>query len=127
VEIARRALEAATLKPKPDWPTTNALYHPDHELVAVMGETHSGAEGYRDWMQVMDETSDSWEVRVEEATAIDDDRVLLVWSGTIRSRQSHAAASQRSAALMTIRDGKVLRTEIHPSPERALEAAGLSE
>jgi ketosteroid isomerase-like protein len=127
VEIARRAWEAATRRPKPDWPTTNALYHPDHELVAVMGETHRGAAGYRDWITVMEEAAESWEVGVEEATDLDKDRVLLVWTGAIRGRQSHAAAKQQSAAILTIQDGKVTRTEIYASPEQALEAVGLAE
>jgi ketosteroid isomerase-like protein len=91
-----------------------------------MGETHRGAEGYRDWMTVMNEASESWEVSVEEVTAIDEDRVLLVWAGMIRGKQSHAAVRQRSASIMTIQDGKVTRTETYASPEQALEAAGLS-
>ena len=124
VEIARRAYEAATRRPKPDWPTVNALYHPNHELVAVMGETHRGADGFRDWMTAMNEASESWRMDIQEMTAIDSDRVLVIWEGRIRGRQSHADVSQAGAAILTVRDGQVTRTEIYPSPEQGREAAG---
>jgi ketosteroid isomerase-like protein len=92
-----------------------------------MGETHRGAAGFRDWLTVWNEASESWNMDIEEVTAIDSDRVVLVWAGTIRGKQSHAVVSQRGAAVMTVQDGKVTRTEMYPSPEQALQAARLTE
>jgi hypothetical protein len=33
VELVTRAIRAATARPKPDFATMNALFHPDHVLV----------------------------------------------------------------------------------------------
>jgi ketosteroid isomerase-like protein len=70
----------------------------------------------------MGETLESWEASVEEVTVVDDDRVLLVWAGTVRGKRSGAAAGQRGASIMTVRNGKVTRTENYLSREQALEA-----
>jgi ketosteroid isomerase-like protein len=90
---------------------------------AIEGEEpRRGAQGYREYLKEMGETLESWEASVEEVTAIDDDRVLLVWTGTVRGKRSGAAAGQRGAAIMTVRDGKVTRTENYLSRDQALEA-----
>jgi hypothetical protein len=67
-----------------------------------------------------------WETRVEEVRAIDDARVLAVTPTIIRTR-SGVSLEQRMGAVVTVREGKVMRTELYPSPEEALEAAGLHE
>ena len=36
-------------------------------------------------------------------------------------------AEQRFGCIVTVRDGKIVRTEVYPSPEQALEALGLRE
>jgi ketosteroid isomerase-like protein len=64
---------------------------------------------------------------LEEVTEIDHQRVLAVLSTKVRGRQSGAATEQRLAAVLTAREGKVVRTQLYGSPEKALEAAGLSE
>jgi hypothetical protein len=52
VEIARRAMTAAFQRPKPDFATVNALYHPDHELISglsdVEGRSFPGIRGFRE-------------------------------------------------------------------------------
>jgi ketosteroid isomerase-like protein len=60
-------------------------------------------------------------------TAIDDDRVLVTWVPLLRGKQSGAVGSQRAAAVITVRDGKIVRSELYSSREQALEAVGLSE
>jgi ketosteroid isomerase-like protein len=131
VEIARRAYEAATRRPKPDFATVNALYHPDHELVTAMerleGETRLGAGGFREMLGTFDESFESWQVRIERVSVIDDARVLLTWTGTVQGKQSGAPAEQRGAAIMTVQDEKVTRTETYTSVEEALKAVGLVE
>ena len=131
LETARRAWEAANERPKPDFATVNALYHPDHELVAVTdsleGGTRLGAQGFREWLGEIEHTFESWTSRVEEVKAIDDERVLLLWVGTFMGKQSGAGAEQRGGAVLIFKDGKISRTEVYPSVEGAREAAGLSE
>ena len=132
VEIAVQAWQAAVRRPKPDFTTVNALYDPAHEFVSLMnpmegGRVLRGAQGYREYLTEMGEALESWEARLEEATAIDEERVLLIWSGTLRGKRSGAPASQRGAAMLTVRNGKVTRTENYSSRDQALEAANLKE
>ena len=42
VEIVRRAFEAICRKPKPDFETMNALYHPDHAFVPLVHRIEGG-------------------------------------------------------------------------------------
>jgi ketosteroid isomerase-like protein len=131
VEIARQAFQAALRKPKPDFETVNALFHPDHDLVSLMrfrsGPSLRGAEGFREWLKERDEAFGSWEAKLEKSKAIDAERALLVLSFGIQGRQSGVPYEQRMGVVVTVRNGKVIRTETYASPEEALEATGLSE
>ena len=130
VEIVRAAVEATMRRPKPDWETMNALFHPDHEFlprdVGLVGGGVRGAQGYREWLTSISETLE-WEAKLAEVTEIDHERVLAVTPTKFRGKQSGAETEQRIAAVVTVREGKVVRTELFQSPEQALEAAGLSE
>jgi hypothetical protein len=51
LDLVVRATQAALKRPKPDFETVNALYHPDHVLVPLAANTlgegeAKGAEGY---------------------------------------------------------------------------------
>ena len=131
MEIVRAAVEATMRRPKPDWETMNALFHPDHEFlprdVGLVGGSVRGAQGYREWLTSWSETMDTVEVKLAEVTEIDHERVLAVTPTRFRGRQSGAETEQRIAAVVTVREGKVVRTELFQSPKQALEAAGLSE
>src|SRR5579859_6504481 len=129
-EIVRRGLEAAN-PAKPDFATINEVYHPDHEFVALAsafeGGSYRGARGYRDWLQSAQNAGD-WEMRVEQVTAIGADRVLAVTPTSFQGKSSGVPLrEERVASIMTVREGKIIRTEVYPSPEEALEAAGLKE
>jgi ketosteroid isomerase-like protein len=131
VEIVRAAIEAVLRRPNPDWETINALYHPDHEFLPrdvelEGGGSRRGARGYRDWRTSAAEAIE-WEGTLAEVTEIDDERVLAVAPTKFRGRQSGVEIELRHASIITVREGKVVRTEIHASPEQALESAGLRE
>jgi ketosteroid isomerase-like protein len=108
----------------------NALFHPDHEFLGrdagLEGGGVRGARGYREWLSSISETME-WEVTLAEVTEIDHERVLAVTPTKFRGRQSGAETEQRIAAVVTVREGQVVRTELFQSPEQAREAAGLSE
>ena len=131
VEIARRAFEAVCRKPKPDFETMNALYHPDHEFVSLIqrieGGVARGGRGYRDWLAENDESWERWDVRLEQVRGIDGDRVLVDTTFTGLSKRGGVPVEQRSTAIVTVRSGKIVRTQLYSSVEQALEAAGLSE
>jgi ketosteroid isomerase-like protein len=131
VDVVRRAFEALYRRPDPDFDTVNVLFHPDHELIsrieALEGGSRRGVRGYREWLSDVGETVD-WESTLESVRQIDDDRVLAVMPTSFTGRQSGIALdSQRLATIVTVRDGQIGRSEVHTSPDEALEAAGLSE
>ena len=131
VEVVRRAIEAVTRRPKPDFATVNELYDPDHEYVsrieALEGGARRGARGYREWLADAEEAFD-WESRLERVTQIDETRVLAVTPTRIRGKHSGVVVEDRElACLVTLRAGKIIRSELFLSPAEALEAVGLSE
>jgi len=128
VEIARRAYEAGTRRPKPDLATVNALYHPDHELVTPLsrleGTSFHGAAGFREWFTSRPEDWDEMAFRLDEATAIDDSRVLLATTFTALSRRGGVPVEQQQGLIVTVQDGKVTRTDAFNSLDEARAAAG---
>jgi ketosteroid isomerase-like protein len=130
VAIVRRAMEAAFRKPEPDYPTVNDLYNPDHEFISLVdaleGEKHSGARGYREWRRNVQDAVE-YSSRLGDVTEIDEDRVLAIMPTSTRGKSSGIALEeQRFGCIVTVRGGKIIRTEVYPSPEEALEAAGLA-
>jgi ketosteroid isomerase-like protein len=131
VEIVRRAFQATTRQPKPDFDTINALYHPDHVFVAaisgVEGRSYRGAKGFRDYLREMDEVWTGRESRLDRVEVIDAERVM--WAGVNSGRSQHAGVPQEwpFANVSTIRDGKMVATVNYGSVEKALEAVGLAE
>jgi ketosteroid isomerase-like protein len=129
VEIVRRGIEAAISRPEPDWTTVNDLYHPAHEFVSLIsaleGGSVRGARGYRDFLRSIGETVQS-KSRLEQLTEIDKERVLAITPTRHEGRSSGVALEeQQFACIVTVRDGKIVRTELYSSPEEALKAAGL--
>jgi ketosteroid isomerase-like protein len=128
VEIVRRAFEARYRRPDPDFATVNAIFSPEHEFIsrieALEGGSRRGLRGYREWEKEMAETVD-WESTFESAREIDDGRILVVLPTRLRGKQSGLEVdNQRLGAIVTVRDGTIVRTEVHSSPDAALEAAG---
>ena len=130
VGLARRAIEAALHTPKPDFATMNELYHPEHEFISLVdaleGDRHIGGRGYRDWLVGAGEAV-AWESSLEAIREVDDERVVAVMRMRGEGVSSGVPWEQPHACLMTIRDGKVVRTLVYPSFEDALKAVGLAE
>ena len=130
VEVVRRAAEAVFRRPKPDFETINKLFHPEHEFVSVTsaleGRSWRGGFGFRDFLTSFGESME-WTGEVESATELDPERVLLVAVVTTRGKSSDVGLSDRRWVVMTVREGKVVRTETYPSRGDALEAVGLRE
>jgi ketosteroid isomerase-like protein len=131
VEIVRRGIEAAIRRPKPDFATMNDVFHPDHEFVSLVdsaleGGSHRGMDGYRDWLLGIEETVQP-RSRLEQVTEIDEERVLAIAPTRHEGRSSGVVLpEERVACIVTVRDGKIIRTELYSSPEEALEAVGLA-
>jgi ketosteroid isomerase-like protein len=128
LELVRRAFEAMTRSPKPDFATVNALYHPEHEFVSIPsrlnGASQRGARGAREWLTALGETWQSYEWDLEEVSELDDYRVLLVAVMKARTRHAGLPLEQRLWCVVTVREGKLTRTETHLSRQEALNAVG---
>jgi ketosteroid isomerase-like protein len=127
VEIARRAYEAGTRRP-PDLETVNALYHRDHELVTPLsrleGATYDGMAGFREWFSSRDEDWDSLEFELERADRVDDERVLVAARFRGRGKRGHVRVEEVLGLVMTVRKGRVVRTEAFTTVEEAVAATG---
>ena len=55
------------------------------------------------------------------------DQVVAVVTGRLRHKDSSTEIENRTGHLWTIREGAEVSTRIIPQPDKALEAAGLSE
>lgn len=139
VELVTRAVRAATARPKPDFATMNALFHPDHVFVPrntfdtdeVRGargyQAHLREQGQAGLSEAPAEAAVSWEADLEGAVDVSGDKVLCVVSARFRGSASGAELSERQWVVVTVRDGQVSRTEMYSDPAEALEAVGLRE
>jgi ketosteroid isomerase-like protein len=132
VDLVMRAIRAAIRQPKPDFETVNALYHPDHVIVSVVaaklgGEAEAvGAAGFKAWLEDREGVI-NWEGELEGAVDVAPGTVLAVLTIRLSGRSSGAHTEQRVWSVVTVRDGKITRTETYTDPAEALEAVRLRE
>lgn len=126
VEIARRAYEAGTRRPRPDFETVNALYHRDHELVTPLsrleGASYDGMEGFREWFSSRVEDWDELAFELEGAARIDAERVLVAARFSGRGKRGGVRIEEVQGQVMTVRDGRVVRTEAFSTVDEAIAA-----
>jgi ketosteroid isomerase-like protein len=141
VEVIRRALKAMTLAQahrrrdgsfrERDTLRAFALLASDHELIPYMtrveGTSFRGAEGYRRWIERLDDAWESYEVTPEQFIEVDGDRVLVAYRFCAQSRLQGIPVDEQLAWIVTVRDGKLARTEAYASVSEALKAVGLEE
>lgn len=123
-------MRAVLARPKPDFETVNALFHPDHVLVpfdasTLGGADAKGARGYKAWLE---QTADAleWEAELKGAVDVGPHKVLVVTLNRNRGASSGAETEDRVWSVVTVTNGKLTRTEAYLDPAKALEAAGLS-
>lgn len=126
LELAERAIRAATARPKPDYETVNALYSEAHELVpagAASGveEEGRGVDGYRAWRDGL-ESAGAIEHVFVSAVDLGPEKVLAVTVARLVGRTSGTPAEQRIWSVVTIRNRKITRTEAFTDARSALAA-----
>jgi ketosteroid isomerase-like protein len=84
---------------------------------------YRGFDGLRTFQSSWDESWASVELEPQEFIEAGD-QVVSVVRQLGRGRLSGAEVEQRFAQLWTLRDGKIVRMEMHPTREAALKAAG---
>ena len=115
-----------------DFPRVMSRYAEDVELVVdpvafLNGGTFKGRDAvgqwFGDWFRTFEP---GYRFDIEETRDLGD-VVFLSATHHGRGRASGAEVHGQTGYLHTVRDGKIVRVEIYPSPAAALEAAGLRE
>ena len=110
------------------------LWHPEIEIrnwaeSPVPGPYH-GHKGLRVWFRDVNDPDAALDIQLfelEEVVDVDESRVLTFQRATGRGRSTGLGFEQRWGSIIGVRDGKISSAFGYPTPERALEAAGLSE
>jgi ketosteroid isomerase-like protein len=109
-----------------------SAYDPEIEYVLAPDVFESGTyhgyegmeRGFRSgWL-------DSWSdlrIEAEEFRTASDGQIVVLVHQTGIGKTSGVTAETHGAHVWTLRDGKVVRLEVHANREQALEAAGLRE
>ena len=131
VEIVRRGYERYEAG---DLEGVAALFSDDAEMADAGGlgiagtaaGRRVGPEGFLRATEEVQEAFDDYSIEAEEFIDAGEAVVVRVRiSG--RGRASAAMLETRLAHVWVLRDGKVIRGEVYPDRDEALEAAGLSE
>ena len=132
VDLVMRAIRAVISQPKPDFGTMNALFHADHVLVSIAADKLGsegeavGASGYKEWVEAQQDIV-SFETELGGAIDVGPDTVIAVMTIRFQGASSGATTDQRVWAVMTVKDGKITRTENYIDPAEALEAVRFQE
>ena len=130
VELVRRAWAAAWSKP-PDWALLAALYHPDHvfesDYGGVNNTAYRGASGFQEFLADQDETWDDWRHQLDDVIDAGRDAVVVEARLVAQGRHSAVTVDQPYGVVVTISDGRIVRTQAFVALQEALEAVGLSE
>jgi ketosteroid isomerase-like protein len=130
VDLVRRGWEAAASKP-PDWAVLNEVYHRDHELESEWGGINNalyrGAAGFRESLVDQDETWEEWRPELCEVIDAGGDCVVVKARLQTRGRHSAVPVDRLFGVLVSIRDGRIVRTRAFNTVEEALDAVGATE
>ena len=126
LDLVVRAHRALSRRPKPDFDTVNALYHPEHVLrtlqASQLGEDEiKGARAHKAYLEQQAEIM-PYELEFEGAVDLSRELVLTVSTARFRGVASGAELERRIWSLVTVADGKITRTELFSDPLEALEA-----
>jgi len=91
------------------------------------GGVVEGSRGYRDWIANNDASWETWETTITQVLALDADRVLVETVFKAISKRGGVPVEQPIAGIITVREGKVVRSELFGSRADALEAVGMRE
>ncbi len=111
-------------------PGPGDLLDPDVEYVnpdgAIEPGTRRGIEAFAAAIEQLLEGWSKWEMEPEQFTAVAD-RVAVVVSYRGTARASGVEIEGRESALVTVRDGRIVRYEWFHGPDDALRALGTEE
>jgi ketosteroid isomerase-like protein len=126
VEIVRSIYESLN---DGDWDTAFRLTDRDFEVTFQRrpnAGTHRGREAIRAVVEDQREAFEAWIIEVEQIVD-SGDQIVAVIKSHLRPRGTDAEFEMRNGHIWLIRDGVAVSLRGFPSPEDALEAAGLRE
>ena len=91
------------------------------------GSVYHGHEGMRELWNLWRTEFDDFSIQADEIRDLGDERILSLAHWQFRGRASGVMVESQLALLMTVRDGKIVRSEDYLSHAEALKAVGLSE
>jgi ketosteroid isomerase-like protein len=112
----------------PEGMETLGYMNPDVEWnPAFSSETYSGPlEIARGWDELL-EAAANYSLKLLEVTDLENDRVLAVFGPSLEGRTSGILVDAAIFAVVTLRDGLIVRVDEYTDRRGALEAVGLSE
>ena len=90
------------------------------------GSLYHGHEGMRELWNLWRSEFDDFSIQADEIRDLGDERILSLAHWQFRGRASGILVESQLALLMTLRDGKIVRSEDYLSHQEALEDVGLS-
>ena len=93
-------------------------------VLGISGHAYLGHEGIRQYFEDVASAWDEWRVDVHGVTAGPEGRVAIEMTMHVRGLGSGAALSEYTGHVWTVRNGKLLRNELHREPGKALAAVG---
>jgi ketosteroid isomerase-like protein len=127
VEIVRRIYDAMN---RNDWDAAFRDAHPDFEVTFKEGPRAGTHRGRETLQEVADDLRAGFESWVSEPLQLIEsgDQVVAIVNNRLRPKGgTRGEFAYRNGTIFTIRNGTVLSMVGYPTPEEALEAAGLSE
>jgi ketosteroid isomerase-like protein len=109
-----------------------ALSHVDPEVVyditrnSPEGAIFHGHDGLREGLLLWLDTWDDYRVEIDEVIDAGADKVVIAARQGGRGRETGADVANDVAWIYTIRGGKIVRIETHPSKDAALAAAAVA-
>jgi len=110
------------------------LCHPEIEIrnwsESPVPGPYYGHDGVRAWFSDVNDIDMGVDIQwfeLEDVLRIDPARLVTIQRATGRGRSSGLEVDQRWGSILAVRDGKIVSAIGYPTPEQALEAAGLSE
>jgi ketosteroid isomerase-like protein len=93
----------------------------------LAGGVYHGHKGMRENWNLMRTEFDDFSIQADEIRDLGDERVLTLAHIQFRGQASGIMVESQLALLMTIRNGKIVRSEDYLSHAEALKAVGLAE
>jgi hypothetical protein len=109
-----------------DWDAVFAYYDDDvvfEDRLLPDGDTYRGIDAVRERFADLRSYAGAWRANTE---SIMDAGAEVVWISRVRGRVNEAPFDVLAGVVFSFEGGRVVRIQWFPSPEQALEAAGLS-